>query len=90
MKIRPLRAELFHAVKRTDRWTDMTQKNSRFSQFCKKTKKKGFFRKKENVCKQIDFTLRTIYCSFSEAILFFGGKNYVYEIFEQRKIITGI
>ena len=40
MKIGPVRAELFHADRRTDGETDKIEKvNSRFSQFCERAKK---------------------------------------------------
>jgi hypothetical protein len=50
---------LFHADRRTDTYDEA---NSRFL----RTPLKTDFQKK-NVCKQIHFTIRKIYCSFSEA-----------------------
>jgi hypothetical protein len=60
MKIRPMGAELFHADGQTDSHNEANRRLLR-------TRLKIEFQKK-NVGKQIHFTIRKIYCSFSEAI----------------------
>jgi len=56
---------------RTDGRTDMTQLIVAFLNFVNAPIKE-ISGEKENVCKQTDFTLRTVYCSFSEAVCFSG------------------